>query len=95
MIIKYIKNRIYKYRKDREKNIYLRKHGSTHCCPKCKKWEHEGNLIYTEIYDDWTDKRTCSSCGYIWRSFFCPAGHYYLEQYVWDGEKFVEEVEIE
>lgn len=68
---------------------FVKKHGFTHACPSCNKWEHEGNTIYTEIYDEGTDKRTCKSCGYVWRSLFCPAGHAWLEGYEWDGKGFV------
>jgi len=68
---------------------FIRKNGATHACPKCNKWEHEGTIIYTEIYCDQTDKRTCTNCGYVWRSHFCPAGHVWLKGYEWNGEEFV------
>ena len=80
-----------KYSKHKEN--FIKKRGATHCCPKCNHWEHDGNIIYTEVYDDYTDKRTCTSCGFVWRSVFCPAGHAYLEGHVWDRDKFVVEGE--
>lgn len=75
----------------REKHIedYMHKYGATHACPECKVWEHDGNHITTEYYCQATEKRVCGECGYVWRSVFTPAGHTWLEDYVWKGEEFV------
>lgn len=76
----------------REKHItgFMHKYGATHACPDCEVWEHDGNLITTELYCQATDKRTCGECGFVWRSIFTPAGHTWLEEYTWNGEGFVE-----
>ena len=76
----------------REKHItdFIHKHGATHACPRCKVWEHDGNLITTEYYCHSTDKRTCTRCNFVFRSIFTPAGHTWLEEWTWEGDKFVE-----
>jgi len=88
-LINWFKTKWNTYQENKLVKDYLSRNGSTHACPKCNKWEHEGNTIYTEIYCDQTDKRTCTNCGYVWRSHFCPAGHAWFEGYTWNGEEFV------
>lgn len=93
MTYRKIIDKVRRYYREREDKIkldkYLKVHGSTHACPNCNMWEHEGNTIYTEIYDSQTDKRTCENCNHVWRSLFCPAGHVHIEGYEWKDEKFV------
>lgn len=86
-LINYLKEGYSSYKREKHIQKYIHHHGATHACPKCNVWEHDGNRITTEYYDRETDKRTCGECGFIWRSFFCPAGH------VWDGENFVEDID--
>lgn len=63
-------------KKKSQKQTYLEKHGCDSCCPKCKKWESEGNTITNSIPDNdpSIDVRTCENCGHTWKAIFTPAG---------------------
>lgn len=58
----------------RKKREYLKRHGCDSCCPECKKWESDDNLITTVDNDDGSVTRQCSSCSYKWTAIFTPAG---------------------
>ena len=64
------------YSKNELQHDYLKSHGCDSACPRCNKWESEGNVIYTEPYKphDLSDKRTCTNCDHTWRAIFTPAG---------------------
>ena len=55
-------------------NFLLPRGGCDSCCPKCKKWEYQGNKIETRYFDNDLDKRTCGNCGHDWLAIFTPAG---------------------
>lgn len=56
------------------KQKYLKEHGTDSCCPRCKVWESDGNVIYTTPSepDDGSDIRECTNCGHKWRAIFGP-----------------------
>jgi aldehyde:ferredoxin oxidoreductase len=57
------------------KDNYLKPRGGCDsCCPRCSRWESSGNKITTVPLNQYTDKRTCSACGYEWIGIFTPAG---------------------
>ena len=58
---------------------HLKYRGSDSACPRCKKWESQGNTIYTEDLEDGTDKRTCTNCKHEWLAIFTPAGFIPIE----------------
>lgn len=62
--------------KQMKKNYLKPQGGCDSCCPKCKNWEHQGNIIrtkYSEEYPD-LDHRTCTNCKHEWFAIFTPAG---------------------
>lgn len=59
--------------KQLKKNYLKPNGGCDSCCPNCKVWESQGNVITTEPVDDW-DKRTCGVCNHVWAAIFTPAG---------------------
>ncbi len=62
------------------KSEYLRPYGGCNsCCPKCKKWQHDGNIINTTTLEDGSDERICGNCGNTWLAIFTPAGFIPLE----------------
>lgn len=69
-------NKIRKYFKKNAKEEYLKRHGMTHACSSCGKWEHEGNYLITNTVDSRFGDvvRHCVSCGYTFYSIFTPAG---------------------
>jgi len=44
------------------------------CCPACRQWESEGNIIQTIDNDDGSVTRECGNCTLRWQAIFTPAG---------------------
>jgi hypothetical protein len=54
---------------------YLKPHGGCDsCCPNCREWESQGNLIATPPLEDGSDSRICGKCHHEWLTIFTPAG---------------------
>ncbi len=63
-----------------KKTFLLPRGGCNSCCPKCKKWEHQGNIIKTTYFNDDIEKRNCGNCGHEWLAIFTPAGFVEVEK---------------
>lgn len=64
---------------EKQKRKYLNKHGCDSCCPRCRKWESDGNTILSEDQPDGTIQRQCAKCGHSWIAIFTPAGFIPIE----------------
>lgn len=53
---------------------FLPNGGCDSCCPTCKQWEHQGNLITSKDSPDGLVLRECSNCKYTWKAIFTPGG---------------------
>lgn len=62
------------FAKEKAKESYTKERGCNSCCPRCKKWESDGNRITTQPLDDGSDERVCHNCGFVWKAIFTPAG---------------------
>lgn len=49
------------------------------CCPRCRYYESQGNIIVTTANKDGSENRSCLSCGYKWTAIFTPAGFIPME----------------